>query len=119
MNANRRRRFENNVPVRAFSPWFLLLLLVALGGFTWVYYKNQLIHRGEMIRSMEKELVALGRKNEGLRGRIAQLSTQTALQKRCQDGTIQMVRIAPENIVHVEWPAGGAIRAVSNEGATR
>ena len=104
-NTNRRRRLENNVPVRDFSPWFLLLVLVALGGFTWVYYRNQIFQRGETIGKMEKELVELGRKNEALRGRVAQLSTIAALQKRCQDMAIKMDKISLENIVTLPLPA--------------
>ena len=100
----RRHRYENNVPVRALSPWLLVLVLVALGGFTWVYYKNQLIHRGASIRAMEKKLVELGRANEALRGKIAQLSTISKLEERQRAGVIKMVKIAPENIVYVRFP---------------
>ena len=121
MSANRRRRLENTVPVGAFSPWLIVAILAVLGGMTWVYYKNQLFHRGEMIRSMETELAGLTRKNEALKGRIAQLSTYSALQKCCNDGTIKMIKIAPASIVHVDFPrrGGNEIRAVSNEGASR
>jgi len=120
MANNRRRRLEsNNVPVGAFSPWLLIAILALLGGMTWVYYRNQLVRRGEGIGRMEKELVDLGRKNEALRGRIAQLSTYSALQKACNEGTIKMVKILPASIVHVDFPrraGGNEIRAVSNEG---
>jgi hypothetical protein len=124
MSTNRRRRLENTVPVGAFSPWLLIAIIAVLGGMTWVYYKNQLFHRGEKIRSMETELVGINRKNEALKGRIAQLSTYAALQKCCNDGTIKMIKIAPASIVHVDFPhRGGAngneIRAVSNEEASR
>ena len=124
MANNRRRRLEsNNVPVGAYSPWFLIAILALLGGMTWVYYRNQLVRRGESIGRMEKELVELGRKNEALRGRIAQLSTYSALKKACNDGTIKMIKIAPTSIVPVDFPrraGGNEIRAVSNEGvATR
>ena len=114
MSMKNRRRLENSVPVRAFSPWLLVAVLVVLGGLTWVYYKNQLIYRGEQIRSMEKELVALGRQNEALRGRIAQLSTYAALEKRRVDGTIKMVKIAPENIVQIRFP-GGDVAEIGEE----
>ena len=122
MANNRRHRLDNNVPVRAFSPWLLIAILALLGGMTWVYYRNQLVRRGEGIGRMERELVELGRKNEALRGRIAQLSTYSALQKACNDGTIKMIKIAPANIVHVDFPRhalGSEIRAVSNVGASR
>jgi len=124
MSTNRRRRLENTVPVGAFSPWLIIAVLALLGGMTWVYYKNQLVHRGESIGKMERELVELGRKNEALKGRIAQLSTYSALQKACNDGTIKMIKILPASIVHVDFPrrAGGngdEIRAVSNEVTSR
>ena len=116
MANNRRRRLENNVPVGAYSPWLLIAILALLGGMTWVFYKNQLFNRGQHIRGMEEEMACLSRKNEGLKGRIAQLSTFSALQKCCNDGTIRMVKILPENIVHVDFPrrAENEIRIVSN-----
>jgi len=122
MSTNRRRRLENTVPVGAYSPWFLIALLALLGGMTWIYYKNQLFHRGAAISHKERELASLVRKNEDLKGRIAQLSTYAALQKCCTDGTIKMVKIVPASIVHVDFPrhtGGSEIRAVSNEGARR
>lgn len=125
MSANRRRRLENSVPVRDFSPLLLVAILAVLGGITWVYFKNQIYHRGEMIRSMESELAGLSRKNEAIKGRIAQLSTYSALQKCCNDGTIKMIKIAPASIVHVDFPrrggvnGGSEIRAVSNDGVSR
>lgn len=122
MSTNRRRRLENTVPVGAYSPWFLIAILALVGGLTWIYYKNQLFHRGTVISAKEKELSALVRKNEDLKSRNQKLSTFAALQKRCDDGTIKMVRIPQTSIVHVEFPhrAGGSeIRAVSNEGARR
>ena len=122
MSTNRRRRLENTVPVGAYSPWALIAILALLGGLTWIYYKNQLFNRGTTIRLKEEELSCLVRKNEDLKGRIAQLSTYAALQKCCNDGTIKMIRIAPASIVHVDFArrAGGSeIRAVSNEGARR
>ena len=121
MANNRRRRLENNVPVGAYSPWLLIAILALLGGMTWVYYKNQLFNRGQNIRAMEEELAGLSRKNEALRGRIAQLSTYSALQKCCNDGTIRMIKILPESIVHVDFPRhieGSEIRAVSYVGVT-
>ena len=117
MANNRRRRLENNVPVGAYSPWLLIAILALMGGLTWVYSKNQLFNRGQYIRSMEEELAGLSRKNEALRGRIAQLSTYSALQKCCNDGTIKMVKILPTSIVHVDFPRraeGNEIRVVSN-----
>ena len=117
MANNRRRRLENNVPVGAYSPWLLIAILALVGGLTWVYSKNQLFHRGQYIRSMEEELAGLSRKNEALRGRIAQLSTYSALQKCCNDGTIKMIRIPMASIVHVDFPRraeGNEIRVVSN-----
>ena len=122
MANNRRRRLENNVPVGAFSPWLLIAVMLLVVGMTWVYFKNQLFTRGQNIRAMEEELVGLSRKNEALRGRIAQLSTYSALQKCCNDGTIRMIKILPSNIVHVDFPRraeGGEIRIVSNLGAHR
>jgi len=120
MANNRRRRLENTVPVGAFSPWLIIAVLALLGGMTWVYYKNQLVNRGGTIRTMEQELAGLSRKNEALRGKIAQLSTFAALQKCCNDGTIKMIKIAPASIVHVDFPrheaTGNEIRAVANEG---
>ena len=117
MANNRRRRLENNVPVGAYSPWLLLAILALMGGLTWVYCKNQLFNRGQSIHAMEEKLVGLSRKNEALRGRIAQLSTYSALQKCCNDGTIKMVKILPASIVHVDFPRrveGNEIRVVSN-----
>ncbi|MDD5350456.1 MAG: hypothetical protein PHQ12_09620 [Chthoniobacteraceae bacterium] len=122
MSTNRRRRLENTVPVGAYSPWFLIAILALLGGLTWVYYRNQLVNRGQMIGAKEKDLAGFVRKNEDLKSRIAQLSTYAALQKCCNDGTIKMIRITPGSVVHVDFPhrAGGSeIRAVSNEGARR
>ena len=121
---NRRRRLENTVPVGAYSPWLIIAVLALLSGMTWVYYKNQLVNRGGTIRVMEEELATLNRKNESLKGRIAQLSTYSALQKCCNDGTIKMIKITPACIVHVDFPRrsganGDEIRAVSNEGASR
>ena len=127
MSANRRRRLDNTVPVAAFSPWLLVAAIAILGGLTRVYYKNQIVHRGESISKMERELADLSRKNDSLKNRIAQLTTYSALQKCFNDGTIKMIRIAPASIVHVNFPganrnvAGVAsdIRAVSNEGGAR
>jgi len=124
MSTNRRRRLENTVPVGAFSPWLIIAVLALLGGMTWVFYRNQLVRRGENISKMEKELVELGRKNEALKGRIAQLSTYAAMQKACNDGIIKMVKIVPSSIVHVDFPRRGGlianeIRVVSNEGVRR
>ena len=109
-NTNRRRhRLENKLPFSDASPWFLLLALVMLGGVMWVHYTIQLVQRGETIRDMEKQLVEMGRKNEALRGRIARLSTITALQERCRelakDETLTpLVKISPENIVQSRLP---------------
>ena len=117
MANNRRRRLENNVPVGAYSPWLLIAVLALVGGLSWVYCKNQLVQRGQHIRTMEGELAALSRKNEALRVRNTQLSTYSALQKCCNDGTIKMVKIPPTSIVHVEFPRraeGNEIRVVSN-----
>lgn len=124
MSANRRRRLENTVPVGAFSPWLIIAVLALMGGMTWVYYKNQLVNRGGEIQAMENELAALSRKNEALVGRIAQLSTCSALQKRCNDGTIRMVKILPTSIVQVDYPnpadgKGNELRTVSNKIANR
>jgi hypothetical protein len=124
MSANRRRRLDNTVPVGAFSPWLVVAVIAILGGLTRVYYKNQIIHRGDGITKMERELDTLNRKNDALKNRVAQLTTYSALQKCFNDGTIKMVKIAPASIVHVNFPAanhGGNsdIRAVVNEGGTR
>ncbi|MCX6966173.1 MAG: hypothetical protein NTZ46_00050 [Verrucomicrobia bacterium] len=122
MANNRRRRLENNVPVGAFSPWLLIAVVALMGGMTWVYFKNQLFTRGQNIRAMEEELATLSRKNEAVRGRIAQLSTYSALQKCCNDGTIKMIKIIPASIVHVDFPRrveGNELRVVSNMGARR
>jgi len=121
MSANRRRRLDNTVPVAAFSPWLLVAAIAIFGGLTRVYYKNQIVHRGEGISKMESELNTLTRKNDALKNRIAQLTTYSALQKCFNDGTIKMIKIAPASIVHVNFPTGnrnvaGDIRAVSNEG---
>jgi hypothetical protein len=123
MSANR-RRLENTVPVGAFSPWLIIAILVLMGGMTWVYYKNQIVNRGGEIKAMENELAALGRKNEALTWRIAQLSGCAALQKRLDEGFIKMVKIAPASIVHVDFPhpagvIGSEIRTVSNSVARR
>jgi len=123
MSANR-RRLENTVPVGAFSPWLLIAILALMGGMTWVYYKNQIVNRGGDIKGLENELSTLGRQNEALKWRIAQLSGCSALQKRMDEGFIKMVKIAPASIVHVDFPHspvanGSEIRAVSNEVARR
>ena len=122
--ATNRRRFQNTVPVEAFSPWLIIAVLALLAGMTWVYFRNQLVRRGEDIAKMEKELVELGRKNEALKGRIAQLSTYSAMQKACNDGIIKMVKITPASIVHVDFPRRSGsmdkeIRIVSNGGVIR
>lgn len=124
MSANRRRRLDNTVPVAAFSPWLLVAAIAIFGGLTRVYYKNQIVHRGESISKMEHELADLNRKNDSLKNRIAGLTTYSALQKCFNDGTIKMIRIAPASIVHVNFPGAnrnvaGDIRAVSNEGGAR
>ena len=122
MANNRRRRLENNVPVGAYSPWLLIAILALLGGMTWVFYKNQLFNRGQHIRGMEEEMACLSRKNEGLKGRIAQLSTFSALQKAGSSVRRSFDKILPSNIVHVDFPRraeGGEIRIVSNLGAHR
>lgn len=123
MSANR-RRLENTVPVGAFSPWLIIAILALMGGMTWVYYKNQIVNRGGDIKGLENELSTLGRQNEALKWRIAQLSGCSALQKRMDEGFIKMVKIAPASIVHVDFPHpavanGSEIRAVSNEVARR
>ncbi len=129
MSNNRRRRLENNVPVGAFSPWLIVAAIAVLGGLTRVYYKNQIVHRGENIGRMEKELSELNRKNDALRSRIAQLTTYSALQKCFNDGTIKMIKIAPTSVVHLDYPRATRnvasvanatdIRAVANEGGAR
>ena len=102
----------------------IIAILALMGGMTWVYYKNQIVNRGGEIKALENELSALGRKNEALTWRIAQLSGCAALQKRMDEGFIKMVKIAPACIVHVDFPhpannIGSEIRAVSNEVARR
>ena len=122
-----RRRHNNQVPIRALSPWLMVAMIALIGGMTWVYYKNQLVTRGREIKELEKELADLKTRNEALRPHIAELSSRTSLQRRLNEGFIKMVPISQNCIVQVAYKQpstdGGSatdeIRAVSNEGVMR
>jgi len=102
MKSNRRRH-QNQVPIRALSPWLIILFIGLVGGLTWVYLSNQQIARGREISKLEEQLKGLRNENVALRSPIATLSSRTALQKRLNDGFIKMVPIPSESIVQVNY----------------
>jgi len=126
MKSNRRRN-QNQVPIRALSPWLIMLLIGLIGGLTWVYLSNQQIARGREISKLEKQLEGVRKEIDGLRSPIATLSSRTALQKRLNDGFIKMVPITTESIVQVNYNrpsnqiamAADEIVPVSNTGVRR
>jgi len=121
-----RRRHQNQVPIRALSPWLLLAGILLAGGMTWVYFKNQLFTRGGEISRLERQLDELRKQNDALRSPIATLSSRAAIQKKLDDGFIQMVAIPAESIVKVNYRhtpviamEGDEIVPVSNPGIRR
>ncbi len=117
-----RRRHNNEVPMRALSPWLVIAVIALVGCMTWVYFKNQLHTRGREVKELEIALRELKTQNDALRPRIDTLSSRIALQKRLSEGFIRMVPITQDHIVQVTFAqppvaAEGEIRTVANEGA--
>jgi hypothetical protein len=113
--SNRRRQQTNTFPIGVLVPLILVALIALAGGMTWVHYRNQMVTRGRDIRTLEREIATIHAELEGLRPRIAQLTTRTALQARLNEGFIKMDPIRRECIVRVSARADGGLRTVSND----
>ena len=101
--------------MRAFSPWLIVALIFLIVGLFWVFYKNQRVTRGRVIKDLENELADLRAQNAVLGPRIAELSSRPALKNRLDSGFVKMVPIAPERIVMIASGQPARQETASNE----
>lgn len=114
-----RRRHANVIPLFSLASWLVLLLSLGAGGLYYVNFKNQLLSRGNQIKTLEKKLTELRNDNEFAQTQIEKLSSPNALRKRWEtDRNFLAGYVAISQaklVVYPEKSASGELRAVSNE----
>jgi cell division protein FtsB len=113
-----RRRHANAMPLASIATWILVAVFVGMTGLYYVYCKNHLHIIGGTIKKLERELEEVMRENEGMRARIASLSSRPALQARLEAGFIKLIPITDDRIIRIteqHQPGDDELRAVANE----
>jgi hypothetical protein len=120
MNATpSRHRHPNPIHIAPLFRWILVLLALAGYGLLFVYVKNQQHQIGEATRVIERRIAEERVVNEVLLARITALSSRAELQRKLQQGAIDLQPIRDNCIARLSVPhteSGGAIlRTASNE----
>ena len=116
-----RRRHANAVPLASIATWIVVAIFTCAAGLFYVHCKNQLHATGAKIKVLESELADLIAQDEVVRAKVAWLSSRPILQRRLDEGFINMVPIADDRLVRLDGTAGeptDEIRAVSNRRTT-
>jgi hypothetical protein len=114
-----RRRHANAVPLASIATWILVAAYFGTTGVYYVYCKNQLHQTGALIKKLERERDELRTHNEAMRSRSALLSSRQELQRLYSAGSIKLIPISPDRILHLgesdAVPGEDGLRAVMNE----
>ncbi len=107
MNRRRRNNF-NPINAPSLARWIVIAVFLAVTGLSYVYLTVQLHHQGLQRRALEQELIAVRTQNEDAKVQIAALTSVAALQRRLQEGNLQMVPITEQSIVRLNGPSRAA-----------
>jgi hypothetical protein len=122
MNANRRRP-TNLIEVNFLARWLVVMFLVGLTGLFFVYIKNQQHAIGNQSRLVEAALGEIEARNEALKARITALTSRGALQRRVDEGFVQLEPIRDTAIARITpaLPAetDGVLRTASRDPESR
>lgn len=112
-----RLRHPNSVPLGAIATWVMVCVFIGGAGIGYVYLKNQIHASGAKIKTLERELADLATQDEVIRAKIASLSSRAALQRRVDEGFINLIPISDHQLVRVDEvrKEGNHLRAVANE----
>ena len=110
MSRNRRKN-ENAIELASIVKWTLLAGILGVFGLCCVYLKIQMHAVGSEKNRLEREYEALVTQNEAIRGQITALTSRVELQRRVEEGFVQLVAIPDAGIVRLQ-PA----RSVPNGG---
>ncbi len=103
---NRRRRQEfNPVDAPALARWIVIFIFLAATGLSYVYLSVQLHTLGNQRKQIEREIAEVRTQTEDARVQIAALTSRTALKRRLQEGSLQMIPITEESIVRLNASA--------------
>jgi len=100
-----RRRHANLVPVAALVKWVVVAFFLCTAGLCYVYFKNQMQTTGNDIRGLETRLNELRMDDDRERAQINRLSSQSYLERRLQEGFIQLTPITDDHIVRLHMAA--------------
>jgi len=106
-----RRRHGNLVPVAALVKWVVVAFFLCTAGLCYVYFKNQMQTTGNDIRSLEARLNELRMDDDRERAQIDRLSSQSYLERRLQEGFIQLTPITDDKIVRLHMTASATADA--------
>ena len=112
-----RRRHGNLVPVAALVKWVVVAFFLCTAGLCYVYFKNQMQTTGNDIRSLEARLNELRMDDDRERAQIDRLSSQSYLERRLQEGFIQLTPITDDKIVRLHMTQAPASATADIDGA--
>jgi hypothetical protein len=111
-----RRRHGNLVPVAALFKWVVVAFFLCTAGLCYVYFKNQMQSTGNDIRNLETRLNELRMDDDRERAQIDRLSSQSYLERRLQEGFIQLTPITDDHIVRLHMTQAPANATAGVEG---
>jgi hypothetical protein len=111
-----RRRHGNLVPVAALVKWVVVAFFLCTAGLCYVYFKNQMQTTGNDIRSLEARLNELRMDDDRERAQIDRLSSQSYLERRLQEGFIQLTPITDDKIVRLHMTQAPASATADADG---
>jgi len=104
MDTIRRRKKNHQLPLFPICKIILLAVFVAVAGVSYVYLKIQQHALGDELRQIERELTEVNSYNEVLQAQISGLTSRRALQKRLDEGFINLVPIEDNRIARLLPP---------------
>ncbi len=97
----RHARHESALPLGPLMRWLALVVLGGLLGLCYVHMKHKLKADGDRCRDIEVALVELEQKNQVAENEILRLTSRRMIERRLQDGFINMIPIADTRMVRL------------------
>ena len=124
------KRQPNRLQFAAILRGVIITVFLAVAGLSYVYLKHQLYVCGNQRKDLEHELNELISENNVMETQISNLTSRAALQRRLDDGSLNLVPISNQALVRVHpqdsnrWltdarRADSQIQTIAHEQVTR
>jgi hypothetical protein len=104
----RRVTYDNVLPVGLFVRWGIIVGFIGLLGLCFVHMKHNLKVDGDRCRELEMAINDLDEKLKVASNEVMRLTSRPALERRRQEGFIQMVQVQDGRLVRLRVQTSAA-----------